>query len=353
MAGMAQTFAYEQKGNSAVIWRCFSRDTKAVIPERIDGLPVREIGPYAFSAHMDEGGLYRRMRAGQIRLSASLLLTDAENSALSEADGEAVAGLAGRLPSLQGGQVEEIQLPDSVLRVGRYCFYNCSQLERLSFTGALLDWGSGVFTGCHRIKEVCVRTAPGEGALLQDMLEEVREELCVLWEEGENDGKRTAKLMFPEFYEEGVENTPARILETHVHGSGLLYRNSFRDRRPDFRQYDLLFPYAQAQESEEFLIRLTLGRLRYPEGLCAKAQEQYMACLTDRLEAFVCYLVETRDLETLRWVEARLDGAGRTQFLELLAGKAGKAQYTEALSYAMERMHASQTTSVRRRRLEL
>ena len=37
-AEFTQTFAYEKKGNSAVIRRCFSRDTKAVIPEEIDGL---------------------------------------------------------------------------------------------------------------------------------------------------------------------------------------------------------------------------------------------------------------------------------------------------------------------------
>lgn len=62
----------------------------------------------------------------------------------------------------------------------------------------------------------------------------------------------TARLMFPEFYEEGVENTPARILETHVHGSGILYRNCFQGRKIDFYQYDNAFPHAMAQESGEF-----------------------------------------------------------------------------------------------------
>ena len=49
-----QSFAYELKGNSAVILRCFSRDTKAEIPEMLEGHPVTEVGAYAFSAHMDE-----------------------------------------------------------------------------------------------------------------------------------------------------------------------------------------------------------------------------------------------------------------------------------------------------------
>ena len=40
-----QAFAYERKGNSAVIRRCFSRDTKAAVPGMIDGLPVTELAP--------------------------------------------------------------------------------------------------------------------------------------------------------------------------------------------------------------------------------------------------------------------------------------------------------------------
>lgn len=32
------------------------------------------------------------------------------------------------------------------------------------------------------------------------------------------EGGQEAKLLFPEHYEEAVENTPARILETHHHG---------------------------------------------------------------------------------------------------------------------------------------
>ena len=74
-----QAFAYERKGNSAVIRRCFSRDTKAAVP-------------------------------------------------------------------------------GSIVRVGRYCLYNCDHLRKLTFTGQLADWGTGVFTGCHHICEVVLTT---------------------------------------------------------------------------------------------------------------------------------------------------------------------------------------------------
>ena len=58
-AEFTQTFAYEKKGKRPVIRRVFHVDTKAVIPEEIDGLPVTEIGAYAFSAHLDEAVFQR------------------------------------------------------------------------------------------------------------------------------------------------------------------------------------------------------------------------------------------------------------------------------------------------------
>ena len=43
----------------------------------------------------------------------------------------------------------------------------------------------------------------------------------------EDGSEERAKLIFPEHYEEAVENTPARIVETHYHGSGGDYRQCF------------------------------------------------------------------------------------------------------------------------------
>ena len=39
-----QTFAYETTENGARILRCFSCDKRVEIPERLEGLIVREIG---------------------------------------------------------------------------------------------------------------------------------------------------------------------------------------------------------------------------------------------------------------------------------------------------------------------
>lgn len=57
---------------------------------------------------------------------------------------------------------------------------------------------------------------------------ELREEQYVNYHSKQGE----ARLVFPEFFEEAVENTPARILETHTHGSGMWYRNCFVQTEP-------------------------------------------------------------------------------------------------------------------------
>ena len=61
-----------------------------------------------------------------------------------------------------------------------------------------------------------------------------------LYENGDAGGKR-AHMVFPEHYDEAVENTPARILFTEYHGSGTNYRQCFYSKELDFAEYDSLF----------------------------------------------------------------------------------------------------------------
>ena len=57
--------AYEIKKEEAVIWRCYDYGTEVELPEQIEGRPVTELAPYAFSAHMEEGALERDIRQGR------------------------------------------------------------------------------------------------------------------------------------------------------------------------------------------------------------------------------------------------------------------------------------------------
>ena len=217
----------------------------------------------------------------------------------------------------------------------------------------------------------------GDGSsMLKDMLDEIREELCVDYIELKNQGADrttdperpyrapvTARLMFPEFYEEGVENTPARILETHVHGSGILYRNCFQGRKIDFYQYDNAFPHAMAQESGEFVLQLALWRLRYPKELSERARECYLDFLKNHVREYAEFLVKSRQIEEIRLVCRTLEeekneletagGMALDCFLEALTEWAGKKQYAEALSFVMDYRHVHHAPVKKRARLEL
>lgn len=73
-----------------------------------------------------------------------------------------------------------------------------------------------------------------------------------------------------EHYEEAVENTPARILETHHHGAGGYYRQCFYNRELDYKKYDEMFYHTVAEDTEETAVELALDRLRFPEELSEK-----------------------------------------------------------------------------------
>lgn len=325
-----QVLIYEKKEDSAVIWRCFSREDQAVIPARVEGLTVTELAPYCFSAYMDLMQLERGLNNGTLH-----------------ATGEE------KLPALCGDALHGLVLPPAVRRAGRYCFYNCEQLQYLEFFSGLTDWGSGVFTGCHQMREIRLHLDQTERSMLKEVLDEVPEALKVEYlVEGEKTEK--AVLVFPEFYEEGVENTPARILETHVHGSGILYRNCFRSRVFDFSQYDRLFPYAKAREDFEVTAELVTGRLWHPCHLTPEARRQYEEYVEEERESFAVLFSERKDMQGIRWLTGLL-GEKHPEIYDRLMELAGRKQFVEAVSYLMEQKHRQETpqTGRKRRRMEL
>ncbi len=179
--------------------------------------------------------------------------------------------------------LKQLSIPETVGRVGRYAFYNCRQLESLKIPAGLMDFGAGAFTGCHRLSDITVdfgEESIGAPSGLRDVLMEVPEEITVhLWGRHEE-----ARLIFPEYFEEGVENTPARIIEHHTHGSGMLYRNAFVHRCLNFPEYDGRFANALGQESVSFLVRLCVLRLRYPAALSESCGDMYRKYLNEHFE---------------------------------------------------------------------
>lgn len=317
---MTQEFLYEKKTDGIVIWRCYGVDGCVRIPAAIGEFPVTALAPYACSLHED-----RKKREALEQQGVLFYTGDPEQrSSLTEQAGD---------------WVEEVQLPVSVDTVGRYAFYNCKNLERFHFSDHLKNLGAGAFTGCHQMKRLKVAFLEGADSCLKEILQEVHEALEVWLEKS---GGESARLFFPQFYEEGVENTPARILMTRVHGSGLHFRNCFQQRQFDFKEYDRLFPLAQAQEQEGFVRRMAFARLRYPAELLPKARKQYLDYLEEHRASYVTDFLEGEEVEQIRWLlEELLKETPKQQkdWAEQMLEKAGQLRDSEAVSYLMDFLH--------------
>lgn len=271
---------YQKEAGGIRITACYGEDGCVYLPEQIEGLPVTAIGAYAFS---DEGEA-------------------PEDLVWRQEDSSGRPGESGRLKT---ERVQELHLPDNVEEIGRYAFYRCRNLKRLSLSDRLLEIGGGALTGCHpgRIE---IHLRRGEQSALKSILDEVRFAVRATLFYHRADGRvETAKILFPEHYEEAVENTPARLLYTSHHGAGGYYRQCFYDRKLDFQKYDALLPRAVAEETPETVTELAVKRLQFPVGLSRKARDQYREFLREYGVQAAAFLVDQEEEEGLRLL---LDG---------------------------------------------
>lgn len=288
---------YREKSGGIEILRCFGIEGRVEIPGMIDGKLVISAAPYAFSSHMDEK-------------------EELKNASLWEvSDG---LGFGREEHVLAGNDVEEIVFPDTLKEIGRYIFYGCGNLRKLEFSDSLMQIGCGAFTGCHALEKLTVHMRQGKKSGVKEMLGEMWQRIDVNFlYEYEEDGieksdimhrrenKSEARLVFPEHYDEAVENTPARILYTEYHGSGSNYRQCFYDRKLNYQEYDRLFEMAVAMDKLEVLVDMSFGRLEFPYGLTGNARENYREYIRKNLEDIAEYLVKQEDMHRLEMISSQ------------------------------------------------
>ncbi|MFR9065453.1 MAG: leucine-rich repeat domain-containing protein, partial [[Clostridium] scindens] len=207
------------------------------------------------------------------------------------------------------------------------------QVKRLILTDSLLDIGGGAFTGC-RLEEVEIHFYQGERSCLKSIVDEIRFAIrAKLYyhkkEAGREEYIETAEVLFPEHYEEAVENTPARILETRRHGAGGYYRQCFYNRELDYKKYDELLYRTVAEESLQTAAELVLGRLRHPFRLAEDGREAYVSYLCAHREEAVKFLVETEDMEGMKFLAGQ--GYLTVSALDYALEWAAKSKKTEML----------------------
>ena len=138
---------------------------------------------------------------------------------------------------------------------------------------------------------------------MKDVLSEVHHELKVKLVYP----NAVCTLLFPEYYEEAVENTPARQLETQFHGSGYSYRQCFQDGVFQFGEYDRLFQQAQNLENEDFCIELAVTRLMEKARLSQDAEGVYQSYLMEHRMSAAGWCIEFEQNETLEFLTGFID----------------------------------------------
>ena len=158
-----------KKDNSIVIRRCLSPSGDVALPAFIEGRPVTELAPYAFSH--SELGVYDNAFIFDCDENTVAECT-AENEALLNKDEEVICD---RLLS--------ISLPKTLLKVGRYCFYNCGKLKSIEMYSTTIDLGFGMFTGCNGVRNLDMTVTEGKRSSLNDVLVNIRFPLKLTYRE--------------------------------------------------------------------------------------------------------------------------------------------------------------------------
>lgn len=290
---METDFEYEIKNRGACVTKILAPGAACVIPDSLGGYPVTEIADRLFS----------------------------------------------------GSEVEEVYLPKSLKRIGRYAFYNCEKLNRLDFYSGVMEIGGGLFNGCQNVRNLTVHMDREERSGLRDFVTELNGRLlvhCYLPDQSGGEYE-AARLVFPDYYDEAVENTPARLISFSIHGSGQRYRYCFEDKKIRYDRYDKQFFHETNEEGLFPAAELALYRLMFPHGLLEEAERTYECFLRDHLPEVLQGNMEKPEI--FKWVlkryEVEIHSEGRLNEEEITAliEAASRLKKTELLSLLMEQQH--------------
>lgn len=327
--------AFRKKDGQAELVRMWSIQEKMVVPAWIDGCPVTKIGPYAFSAHKE--GIEKDVLIWEV--PEGLMESETAGSVIGEEQWKDT----NREPLRCGTNIGEIHLPETVQVIGNYAFYGCINMKVFHGTDRITRMGSGVFTGC-RLSRVEIDFYDGEKSCLKEILTDIRYGITAILTNCRETKRAVAKVVFPEFYADAVENTPARIVETHYYGSGGDYRECFYRRELDFQKYDSMFVLSAARDQSEVTAEVALARLMYPLRLAEQARLSYEHYVRENVDKIAELCLEHLENHTALSVADPVDVLrfccenkyfSRTT-LETAILKASEKRQTEVLSILMD-----------------
>lgn len=295
---------YQKTEKGIFLTGCYGVDGTVILPDEIEGIPIVGIAPYAFSDNKEN-------EDDLIFLSETALLLENRRR-------------------LKTTDIEEVRLPFGICEIGKYAFYRCRNLKKLVLSDAILEIGGGALTGCRGIKEVEIYFQNGECSALKSILDEVRFQVHARLYMKD----KVADILFPEHYEEAVEDTPAKQLFTRYHGAGGDYRQCFYNRELDYKKYDELLYRAVAEDTVKTVSKMAFGRLMFPYKLSKEAKEKYTTYLKKNVTEIMVLLTEDEEIEKIRFlVNEKIVSEEAFLLAVECATKQGK---TEVLSVLMD-----------------
>lgn len=302
--------------DGATLLSCEGSGSVVHLPGQIGGLPLREIGAYAFSAsgaaadHLPAGTEIRTAKVGEL------------------------SAVTGGRTFLGGPLLREVMLPPEIRSIGTYAFYNCTRLSRIEFRAGAIRVGNGAFMNCGALREICFSAPFDASTCLPGLLTEIPHEVRVTFRSADE----TAVWIFPEYSEELVENSAAHIFVHYFEGAGYRYRQCFQGDRLNAENYDSQFPMAKSEADPATVLRIALERLRHPYRLSVTAAERYLSHLKEKAGAAAGLLIRDDDPDGLAFLAER--GVFTRESIGQAVETAAHGQRAECLSILLEEQHS-------------
>lgn len=220
---------------------------RLLIPEEIEGIPVKGIGSSAFSRRKE---------------------------------------------------VEEAVLPPGIYSLGRYAFYNCTGLKKLTLCDGVEDYYDGVIKQCESLAFVDVHLNMENYTVVKDLLADNDRTLHFTFYSSIFGGEEKIKLTFPSYVYDFVEDVEARVLHHKIEGAGYPYRECVTRKGIDFRAYDGLF-YQAVTDDRRTAADIAFDRLMYPYELENGAKENYEQYLLISSPWLITELIEENNFEKI------------------------------------------------------
>lgn len=211
-----------KKDGTIALYRIYSNIPNIQIPKMIDDKIVSELADHCFSTRNNH-------------LEDTLIYGSDEN-----------------LYELNKENIEYIDIPDTVTKIGSFCFYNCKKLKKIRFSNKLKQIGSDMFLNCHDLNRIDICANINEPTILKQILTQISWDIDICF----ND----AILFYPEYYEIYDEIGPAHIFSLNISGEGFRLRQCFKDGIVSLEEYDATFPKLCVEENKDTLAHFVMHR---------------------------------------------------------------------------------------------